>query len=337
MISSISDLWKMIMSVRQAVMAVCLLGLSEIGMAAPEKIPESVELAKSIPIADVHMHLVNLSVADHQAQMDRNNVRWGGGVGPAGDKGLGPDEARKLLGNRYFFGLGQSEFNRVFYSSGPKGLVDPSSVAFVEMFSVADEMLANKKAYGFGELHIDNSKSFSTYQFARKVKFDNPVVRKIYELANKHHAFVQFHMQGDDENVQALERYLDEFPNAKTILSHSLPWVSDVTYTGGKTLAHLLSKHPNLYLDMSRKGSVLNDKEAAQAFTRKGGPRGNWVARIEKFSDRFMLGSDTHAPDEHRYDDVMSEFREGLLPYLQPATVKKVAYENAVRVFGLKE
>jgi hypothetical protein len=50
-----------------------------------------------------------------------------------------------------------------------------------------------------------------------------------------------------------------------------------------------------------------------------------------------MIGSDTHAPDEHRYDEVMQEFREGLFPYLQPETLKKVAYQNAVRVFKLTE
>lgn len=314
-----------------------LFGGVQTAIAAPPRVAASLDLAKSVPIADVHMHLVNLSASDHQAQMDRNNVRWGGGVGPSGDKGPSPDEARKALGNRYFFGLGQSEFTRVFYSSGPKGLVDPSSKAFVEMFAVADELLASKKAHGFGELHIDNSKSFSTYQFARKVKFDNPVVRKIYELSNKHGTVVQFHMQGDDENIQALERYLDEFPNAKTLLSHALPYPSDIQYIGEKALSQLLEKHSNLYLDLSRKGSVLNDKPASQIFTGGGGPKGNWVNFIEKFSDRFMVGSDTHAPDEHRYDDVMNEFREGLFPYLQPETLKKLAHGNAVRVFGLRE
>jgi predicted TIM-barrel fold metal-dependent hydrolase len=318
--------------------SVGLFGVSHVALSAPEKVAESVELAKSVPIADVHMHLVNLSLADHQAQMNRNNVRWGGGVGPATpDKGPSPEEVRKVLGNRYFFGMGQSEFHRVFFSSGPKGLVDPESVAFVEMFAVADEMLASKKAYGFGELHIDNSKSFSTYQFARKVKFDNPVVRRIYELANKHHAFVQFHMQGDDENIKDLERYLDEFPNAKTVLSHCLPKQQEVSYYEGKALWKLLPKHSNLYLDLSRKGSILDHKEAYWWFSTNKGPQEKWLKLIEKFPDRFMVGSDTHAPDENRYDAVMTDFREGLFPYLQPATVKKVAYENAVRVFGLRE
>lgn len=326
-------------SLKYLIFTITWLGFFQMSSAAPEVIAESSELAKTVPIADVHMHLVNMSIAEHRSQMDRNNVRWGGGVGPAGNRAPSPDEARNALGDRYFFGMGQSEFMRVFYSSGPKGLVDPESIAFVEMFAIADEMLSSKKAYGFGELHIDNSKSFSTYQFARKIKFDNPVVRKIYELANKHHAFVQFHMQGDDENIQALERYLDEFPNAKTILSHALPYISDITYTGdrGKALWKIMPKHPNLYLELSRKGSTLNDKESAQTFSKGAGPKGYWVKFIEKFSDRLMVGSDTHAPDENRYDEVMNEFRVELFPYLQPATLKKVAYQNALRVFGVKE
>jgi hypothetical protein len=307
----------------------CLSGICPAVLSA-SIIPESVELSKSVPIADVHMHLVGMSLSDHQSQMDRNNVRWGGGVGRASDKSPPPDEVRKVFGSRYFFGLGQEEFTRVFFSSGANGLVDPQSVAFAEMFAMADQLLQSRQAYGFGELHIDNSKSFSTYQFARKVRFDNPVTRQIYELANKHGGFVQIHMQADPENVADLERYLGEFPRAITILSHSLP------YSKQPMLRELLAKHPNLYLDLSRKGSILNEKEAAQAFAASSGPKENWRKTIEQFPDRFLVGSDTHAPDERRYDDVMREFREGLFPYLRAETVKKVAYENAVRIFGLK-
>lgn len=47
--------------------------------------------------------------------------------------------------------------------------------------------------------------------------------------------------------------------------------------------------------------------------------------------------ADPQYPDESKYDDVMKEFREGLFPYLQPETLKKVAYQNAVKVFKLTE
>ena len=62
-----------------------------------------------------------------------------------------------------------------------------------------------------------------------------------------------------------------------------------------------------------------------------------WLKSLEMYPDRFMIGSDTHYPDESRYDDVMKEFRDGLFPYLQPETLKKIAYQNAVKVFKLSE
>lgn len=143
-------------------------------------------------------------------------------------------------------------------ADGPSGLIDPSSIAFVEMFAVADQMLGKREAYGFGELHIDNSKSFSTHQFARKIQFDNPVVRKMFDLANKHGAALQFHMQGDDSaNNEALSMYLNEFPNAKVILSHSMPWSKQLL------LKELLSKHKTLFLELPQKGSALGAREAA--------------------------------------------------------------------------
>ena len=299
------------------------------GSVVANPLSESVALAKTVPIADVHMHLVGRSIDFHRAQMDRNNVRWGGGVGPT-DKGYPkPADVSKVLGTRYFFTLGQQEFTDVFFSSGARGLVDPNSSAFARMFSVADRMLESREAYGFGELHIDNSKSFSTMQFARKIEFDNPVVQRIYALADKYQGVVQFHMQGDPANVASLRKKLLEFPNSKTVLSHGLPWSSQ------PLLRELLEAHPNLYIELSRKGATLNDREAAQAFSKSTGPKENWLKTIEQFPDRFMIGSDTHAPDEERYDAVMQEFREGLLPYLKPETLKNVAYQNAIRVFRL--
>ena len=88
-------------------------------------------------------------------------------------------------------------------------------------------------------------------------------------------------------------------------------------------------------MELSAKGSALGAREAAQVFNRSG-PKADRLALIEEFPDRFMLGSDTHAPYENKYDDVILEIREGLLPYLKPDTLRKVAHQNAVAVFGLR-
>lgn len=293
------------------------------------QIEDSRELAMSVAIADVHMHAVDRSVEFHKAQMDRNRVQWGGGVGPAG-RNADAAALRTALGSRYFYALGQEAFSAVFGSAGEPGLVDPEHPAFVALFATADEMLRTRQAYGFGELHIDNSRTYSSPQFARKVPFDNPVVRRIYEIANRHGAVIQFHMEADEQEIAELKSYLLEFPNSKTLLSHGLG------YSRQPLLRRLLSEHPNLYLELSRKGAVLNHKVAGQAFTAEDGPKHFWLKTIEQFPDRFMIGSDSHYPDEEKYDEVMREFRTGLFPYLQPATLRKVAHENAVRVFGLQ-
>jgi hypothetical protein len=297
----------------------------------PLKIQESIELSKIVPIADVHMHIVDRSVAFHKEQMDRNNVKWGGGVGPTGKNPPSTKEIQSALGNRYFLGLGQTEFTKVFFEAGADGLKSKNNKSFADLFKAADRQLESKEAYGFGEIHIDNSNSSPSNRFARKLALDNPVLRTMYEIANKHSSFVQLHMEADDENIAALKRYLVEFPNVSTIISHGLPY-------GKQTLIReLLEKHPNIYFELSRKGAVLNKKEAGQAFSTSTGVKIIWLKTLELYPDRFMIGSDTHDPDESKYDAVMQEFRMGLFPYLKPETLKKVAYLNAVRVFRLTE
>jgi hypothetical protein len=297
----------------------------------PVKVQESIELAKTVPIADVHMHTVDRSVSFHKEQMDRNNVKWGGGVGPTGKNPPSTKDIQAALGSKYFFGLGQAEFTQVFFSAGAEGLTNTNSPAFVEMFKVADGMLGTRQAYGFGEIHIDNNNSSPSSNFRRKVTLDNPVVRTMYEIANKHSSFIQLHMEADDANIAVLQRYLLAYPQVSTIISHGLPY-------GKQTLIRdFLKKYPNIYFELSRKGAVLNEKEAGQAFSIRHGVKEFWLKSLEMYPDRFMVGSDTHAPDESKYDDVMREFREGLFPYLQPETLKKIAYQNAVRVFRLTE
>ena len=89
--------------------------------ANPTVIPESASLAKTVEIADVHMHLVGQSVEFHKRQMDRNNVRWGGGVGPTGSGRPKPSEMTQECrrGNATHYRLHRSP-------KGPHSLPDRS-------------------------------------------------------------------------------------------------------------------------------------------------------------------------------------------------------------------
>lgn len=83
--------------------------------------PQTIEIAKTIPIADVHMHTYfrgGPSSAAFLEQMDKNNVRWGGAVGD-----YRADVADKLK-DRYIPAIGQMEFMEVFFSRGASALTD---------------------------------------------------------------------------------------------------------------------------------------------------------------------------------------------------------------------
>jgi hypothetical protein len=83
---------------------------------------ESKKLAAEVPIADVHMHLYrSLVPADLLSAMDRNNVRWGGGVGPLAP-GYDPKDFSKVLGKRYFPAGAMSEFYEMFQLGGESAL-----------------------------------------------------------------------------------------------------------------------------------------------------------------------------------------------------------------------
>ena len=77
--------------------------------------PESVALAQSVPIADVHMHfnVKGQQTAEQMLQrMQTSNIRWGGGVGDY------TGEMQAALGDRYIPAIGQTEFTKVLMSSG---------------------------------------------------------------------------------------------------------------------------------------------------------------------------------------------------------------------------
>ena len=53
-----------------------------------------------------------------------------------------------------------------------------------------------------------------------------------------------------------------------------------------------------------------------------------------RYSDRFLLGSDTWIPERWvSYDQIMAEYRSWL-KQLPPAQAQRIAYGNAERLFG---
>jgi predicted TIM-barrel fold metal-dependent hydrolase len=298
---------------------------------------ESKKLAAEVPIADVHMHLYRgLVPADLLSAMDRNNVRWGGGVGPLGP-GYDPKDFSKVLGKRYFSAGAMSEFYELFQMGGASALQDASSDQFKALVKKVTAQFEEKEITGIGELILSNNNSSFAPQFRRKVKINGETVQILFGIAEKYKGYVQLHMENDSDSVQELESVISRFPSVPVILSHCMK----ATAPEAKSL---LERYPNLYCETSYRSSARSSVPGLQQSMIHTTNQADsaWLALMEAMPDRFMVGSDFYvignfAARDVSYDSVVQSVRSGLLPYLSASTLKKVAFENAQRVFRLPD
>ena len=90
----------------------------------------------------------------------------------------------------------------------------------------------------------------------------------------------------------------------------------------------MMETYPTLYADTSyREYDILQYS---------GGIDPEWRRVLERFADRFMVGSDTWVNSQwEEYDHLIASNRQWLA-YLTRASAKKIAYQNAERLFGRK-
>lgn len=282
------------------------------------------ELAKNIQIADVHMHLEGGNGSNfYTHQMDIANVRWAGAVG--GGPRDNPVQIKKALGRRYIAAVGQTEFFKVLFSYGQNALIDINNPIFQSFFPYAEREFRAGRVRGFGEIHINNISPFSPLRAQRKIPLENPVVLKMFEIANRYNGFVQIHTMmnsGSDEIIRVARRY----SRAKVILSHCLPGASPAK------LEQVLRSSPNIFCELSAQGPAHGIRRVYS----EAGLKNRWKILIERNSSRFMIGTDPCCGQFYKYQQIIKEIRTYFLPYLTERTMKKVAYQNAVRIFRLR-
>lgn len=292
---------------------------------AGEPTDETRELAKSIPLADLHMHVYGRGGSTpliFLRYMEQQNVRWGGGVGNY------QSELQEKLGPRYIPAIGNEAWHAVFKGHGESGLSILDQSAFNELFRTAEQLFKDGKLKGFGEIHVKNKNKFDP-SFERSIPLDNPVINKMYELASQHGGFVQIHsMGGIFGGYEEISVMAERYPKALTILSHCLP------ATPPHLLGKLLEKHSNVVCEISAQGPVHGHLDGGRIFTRNG-LRPEWAEVIERYSTQFLVGTDPCCGFDRRYGEMIEEIRRDFLPYLTPTTLRRVAYENAVERFNL--
>ena len=295
--------------------------------------------ASDLPIADAHMHAYEKSTSEAQwflKKMDELNVKWGGGVGNYSD------EMADALGPRYIPAFGQQEFMAAFKTGGEQALQDPNNKFIRKLLMEGEQLFKAGKIKGFGEIHTDNHTS-GPMPMRRQIPLINPAVLEMYKIADRYKGFVQLHVQYSDGLLEEILKLSGDFPNATTILAHCVPGKTpDVL----KTLHKVFSQTENVYCETSG-GNGPTHAAKIPRYTRiygegngrmygADGLRKGWKRLIERFPDRIMVGTDPCCGLKPEYPELIQEIRTYLLPSLSPEIARKLAHQNAVRIFGLK-
>ena len=169
---------------------------------------------------------------------------------------------------------------------------DPSIIAHVE-----GRLKANTYA-GIGEFHVFGADA------------DTAVMRRMVELAKQYKIFLHAHSDAD-----AVERIFKQDATAHVLWAHC-------GFEQADRVRALLAKHRTLWADL--------------AFRSDHAPGGRidprWKQLFLDFPDRFMVGTDTFAPERWHYVVETASYSRKWVAELPPEIADNIAYRNAERL-----
>ena len=172
---------------------------------------------------------------------------------------------------------------------------DPTVIDYVEA------NLRKNKYFALGEFH------------AYGADIDTPVLQKIIALAKRYGLLLHAHSDAD-----AIDRIFKADPQARVLWAHS-------GFDRPDNVRKMLRKHNKLWADLAFRSDQANAGNVVP----------EWRAAFEEFPDRFMVGTDTFAPERWYYVAEHATFSRGWLASLPAPLAKKIAYQNAEAMLNL--
>ncbi|MGB7319088.1 MAG: amidohydrolase family protein [Planktotalea sp.] len=166
---------------------------------------------------------------------------------------------------------------------------DPSVITYLE------ERLAQFEYEAIGEFHA----------FGNDIKTD--VIQRMIELARERNLLLHHH--GDRE---ALELIFASWPGARVLWAHS-------GFERPDDIAAMLARHPRLWADLAYRSDMADNN----------GLNAEWDTVFRRFPNRFMVGTDTFAPERWYYVGPHAESARAWLSDLPDDIARKIAFENA--------
>lgn len=94
-----------------------------------------------------------------------------------------------------------------------------------------------------------------------------------------------------------------------------------------QVIEEMMETYSTLYADTSFRETEILDYG-------RGGIAPNWKRLLERFADRFMVGTDTWVNSQWQNYSRLITINRQWLAYLTPTTARKIAYQNAEQLFG---
>ncbi|MCC7016789.1 MAG: amidohydrolase family protein, partial [Rhodospirillales bacterium] len=169
-------------------------------------------------------------------------------------------------------------------------------------------------AYMDGRLKSGAYKGVGEFHLWSVEDAQSPVVRRVIGKARERDLFVYVH-----SDARVVEAIFAMTPGVKVLWGHA--GMGEPPSVVGP----MLDKHKLLWTELSfRAGAVVSGNALSE----------DWKALLLRHPDRFMVGTDTYVtPRWASYGQLIAEHRR-YLELLPPEVAKKIAWENAVRLFG---
>ncbi len=161
--------------------------------------------------------------------------------------------------------------------------------------------LRKNKYHAIGEFH------------AYGADIETPVLQRIIALAKQYGLLLHAHSDAD-----AVERIFKADPQARVLWAHS-------GFDRPEAVGAMLRKHKKLWADLAFRSDQASGSTVAP----------EWRAVFEEFPDRFMVGTDTFAPERWYYVGEHAKYSRGWLASLPEGLAKKIAYQNAEAMLNL--
>ena len=211
------------------------------------------------------------------------------------------------------------------------------------------EALLKQGIVGFGEMSIEHfslpQSPVKDYEYAAA---DSPLMLLLADIAAEHDVPIDLHMEGLPTNIPRpadmrepnpptlygniapFERLLAHNPRAKIIWAHA--GSDTLGYRTPELMRGMLQRHLNLYMEIKYDpGFPGKDPPIVD-----GKLKPEWLKLYQDFPDRFIIGSDQHFDPPATVALARAQQNALLLDQLPADLRKKVAVENALRIYAVE-